>query len=108
METISATQAVELYNKTLQDILDQMAPLKSKEIYPHKNAAWFNPDLQKLKRQKRQAERLWCKTRDEEHRKLYNSRCIRFDKKHRELRRSYTSGIIIEAGTGSEANFSNY
>ena len=99
METITATHAGELYNKTLQDILDQMAPLKSKEIYPHKNAAWFNSDLQKLKRQKRQAERLWRKTRNEEHRKLYNSRRINSDKKHRELRRSYTSGIIIETGT---------
>ena len=55
---ISSDQAVELYNSTLKSIFGKHCPTKDK-IYRsnHTKSKWFNGDLQRMKRNRRQAQR---------------------------------------------------
>ena len=48
-----------LYNSTLQNILNQHAPLMQKTVRIHPNSEWFNDHLRQLKLSKRRLETIW-------------------------------------------------
>ena len=64
---------VSFYNKTLSNILDKHAPLKTKTVTIHPTAKWMNDEVRAAKSAKRKAERKWRKTNLEVHRQIYIS-----------------------------------
>ncbi|KAK2169189.1 hypothetical protein LSH36_12g34021 [Paralvinella palmiformis] len=53
---------VDLYDNTLRDIVDQHAPLRTKEMPSRPMLPWYNKNIQAAKRHRRYCERLWIKT----------------------------------------------
>ena len=50
------------FNKTLTDLLDKFAPLKTRTIINRPKVPWFNDDIKQLKRQRRRLEKRAVKT----------------------------------------------
>ena len=50
------------FNKTLTDILDKFAPLKTRIMINRPKVLWFNDDIKQLKRQRRRLEKRAVKT----------------------------------------------
>ena len=50
------------FNKTLTDILDKFAPLKTRTMINRPKVPWFNDDIKQLKRQRRRLEKRAVKT----------------------------------------------
>ena len=50
------------FNKTLTDILDKFAPLKTTTMINRPKVPWFNDDIKQLKRQRRRLEKRAVKT----------------------------------------------
>ena len=53
---------VDLYDNTLRDIVDQHAPLRTKEMPSRPMLPWYNKNIQAAKRHRRYCERLWIRT----------------------------------------------
>ncbi len=62
METFDLNELVDCYNKTLNSILDQYAPLKTKTVTKRPILPWFNEQVKAAKRQRRRAEKKWRRT----------------------------------------------
>ena len=56
---ISFDDLVDCYNKTLSDLLNKHAPLKSKLFRPKPSNPWFSPTLAKLKFTRCHLEKIW-------------------------------------------------
>ena len=50
------------FNKTLTDILDKIAPIKTRTVINHPKVPWFNDDIKQLKRRRRRLEKGAVKT----------------------------------------------
>ena len=92
-------------NTKLSAILDQHAPLRVRRVSSRKAAPWITPAVKQVKRERRQAERKWRKTKSETDRTAYKL-------KHSELqyvianeKRSYCISKINEC-TSSKALYS--
>jgi hypothetical protein len=55
-------ELVRLYNQTLTTLLDEQAPLKTKEVMLRPHAPWYNESIRTAKQKRRRAERKWRKT----------------------------------------------
>ena len=53
---------VNLYNNTLRDIVDEHAPLRTKELPRRLMLAWYNKNIQTPKRHRRYCEKLWIRS----------------------------------------------
>ena len=63
MESFDVNDLVNCYNKTLNSILDQYAPLKTKTVRTKRPIVpWFNEQVMAAKRQRRKAEKKWRRT----------------------------------------------
>ena len=62
MESFYVNELVNCYNKTLNSILDQYAPLKTKTVTKRPIVPWFNEQVKAAKRQRRKAEKKWRRT----------------------------------------------
>ena len=71
-ENLSLDEAVDLYNTTLEDILELHCPLEHKTVRPRPLQKWFTDDLKTLKRNKRKAERKWKKSRSPTDKESYD------------------------------------
>ena len=85
---------VNCYNKTLSTILDNHAPVLTKQIRSIHSNPWFTPALQKLKEARRSLERTWklCNT-------SFNLRCLRkftnfYHKSILAAKKAYHSNLI--------------
>ena len=104
-EHLTVDRLVDLYNVTLVNLLNKHAPLKTKTVCTKHKAPWFNKHLFNMKRERRQAERLWRRTGLLTHRQLYRSKCKMYDKLTRDTRKQYTSNIIKDCGTDQRKLF---
>ena len=57
--------AVSRYEKILGDTFNQMTPIKSGLITIHTNAPWYNDEIAIEKRQRRNIERKWRRSKSE-------------------------------------------
>ncbi|KAK2151927.1 hypothetical protein LSH36_345g00012 [Paralvinella palmiformis] len=73
---------VDLYDNTLRDIVDQHAPLRTKEMPSRPMLPWYNKNIQAAKRHRRYCERLWIRT----------SLCVHFEM----FKSAYKSGHSTE------------
>ena len=55
--------SISLYNKTLETALDVYAPMKEKVIKDVVKAPWFDEEYRELRKKRRNAEKLWRKTK---------------------------------------------
>ena len=55
-------ELVRLNNQTLTTLLDEQAPLKTKEVMLRPHAPWYNESIRTAKQKRRRAERKWRKT----------------------------------------------
>ena len=69
--TIQPVGKVAHYNHSLSSVLEQHAPIKSKEIVVREMVPWINEDILAAKRERRKCERIWRSTRLTVHREIY-------------------------------------
>ena len=62
---------VEIFNETVEAVLDLLAPVKTKNVPIRPNSYWYTDELRTLKQERRCAERKWRKSRLEIHRQIY-------------------------------------
>ena len=62
---------VEIFNETVEAVLDLLAPVKTKNVPIRPNSHWYTDELRTLKQERRCAERKWRKSRLEIHRQIY-------------------------------------
>ena len=94
-----------LYNDTLKTILDELAPMETKIIYPDRNDPWFTSEILAAKRSKRRAERLWRKTKSTEDHNAYKKLCIAQHKKASTSHRLHISKEIENCGSDQKQLF---
>ena len=61
----SLDNLVELYENTLSSLLDEHAPLVTKQVSVKPKTPWFNEGIRQVKRRRRKAEKKWLKSRDQ-------------------------------------------
>ena len=69
----SVTELVLHYNSDLRSIVDHHAPLQKSTVTLRPNSPWFTDTLRQEKRNRRQLERTWLRTRLEVHRQAYRT-----------------------------------
>ena len=57
LEQLSLNECIEMYNSTIEQSLNELAPVVETMIKPRPNQPWFNSELKSLKRKKRRAEK---------------------------------------------------
>ena len=57
-----ADHLMDFYNNTLRDIVDEYAPLRTKEVPRRPMLPWYNKNIQAAKRHRKYCERLWKRT----------------------------------------------
>ena len=62
---------LEDFNRVMTDLLDKHAPWKHRSLTIRPYAPWYTADVQKLRTEKRRAEKKWSKTGLEEHRDAF-------------------------------------
>ena len=68
-------EKVNLYNTTLQGLLDSHAPKRTRFVTVRPHAPWFDDGLRTAKQEKRRCERPWRKSGLEVHRQIYQQQC---------------------------------
>ena len=71
--------SVDTYNATLGKVYDAHLPLQTRWVTHRPCCAWYTSDLRAMKREKRQAERKFRKSRLEVHRKLFEESCASYN-----------------------------
>ena len=61
----------ELYNKSIQEVLDKHCPEKTRSQKLVRNPKWYTDDVMTARRERRQCERRWRKTRSNEDRRTF-------------------------------------
>ena len=84
------------YEKTLANLLDKHAPLKSKEMILRPNAPWYDESLRLAKQEKRRHERLWMKSKLECDRQIYAESCKAYTRKLDRTKCDYHRNKISE------------
>ena len=85
---------VDCYNKTLSDLLNKHAPLKSKLFRPKPSNPWFSPTLAKLKSTRRHLEKIWSSSHSLLHLKLLRSATNHYHAAIIKAKRLYNSSLI--------------
>ena len=97
------SELVDLYNKTFQMLIDKHAPLKSKFVYVRSDTSWFNENISKSKKERRQSERLWRKTKLTVHHQLYRKQCAKTNAIIRKAKLLHYSDQFHACGTDQKA-----
>lgn len=82
LDNVNADVAGEVtaYNSTLKDILEEHAPLISKEIVLRPQSPWYTDELREAKKDRRKAERKWRKSKLEVFREIFVDKCHKYYK----------------------------
>ena len=85
-----------VYEKTLQDTLDNHAPLKHRVITLRPSAPWYTHSIGEAKRKRRKLERRWRASRLCINRQMYVEQCQAVNKMLQEAKVSYYSSVISD------------
>ena len=85
---------VDCYNKTLSDLLNKHAPLKSKLFQPKPSNPWFSPTLRKLKSTRRHLEKIWSSSHSLFDLKLLRSATNHYHAAIIKAKKLYNSSLI--------------
>ena len=85
---------VDIYNSTLKDIYDKLAPVQTRVVNRRPWAPWYNEDLREAKREKRRAERKFRKTKLTVSKQMYIEACERYNRLLENCKTSYYKNKI--------------
>ena len=85
---------VDIYNSTLKDIYDKLAPVQTRVVNHRPWAPWYNEDLREAKREKRRAERKFRKTKLTVNKHMYIEACERYNRLLENCKTSYYKNKI--------------
>ena len=110
-ETTNATPAesddlVSAFNTKVKSALDILAPLKQKEVRHKRKAPWISPEIKKLKRSCRRAERAWRKTKLHVHFDIFKEHLTTFNNAVRKARTDHFSNLIASNSGNPKVLFS--
>ena len=88
---------VKIYNSTLLNLADIHAPLKTIKTHRQSNP-WYSSDISKLKKERRQLERTYMRTKAPADHQKYKKCCILFYKAVRSSKILYCRKLLEEAG----------
>ena len=93
------------YNSRLRDVLDKLAPIKSKHVTLRHQIPWFDKEASRLKTETRNAERRWMKHKSPENWHSYRTVCNLY-RQHLELsKHSFIRDKITACGSDSKLLF---
>ena len=101
----SVTELVLHYNSDLRSIVDHHAPLQKSTVTLRPNSPWFTDTLRQEKRNRRQLERTWLRTRLEVHRQAYRTKCVAFNRLLLTTKSEYYSEKIATCGRDQKQLF---
>ncbi|KAL2095649.1 hypothetical protein ACEWY4_007797 [Coilia grayii] len=102
----SLDEMVAGFNSNLKEILDEVAPLKTKHSSRVKTSPWMNESVREKKRQCRAAERAWRKSKLEVNRIILKEHIITYNNTIRTERKNYLSKIITDHHNNTRVLFS--
>ncbi len=85
----SANDAVSIYNATLRDVINNHAPMYTKDVIVRPIAPRYGDEIQEARRKRRRCERHWRKTKFEIDRQLYKEQRDLVADKINEARQNY-------------------
>jgi len=71
LEQASLDELILLYDQSMRNVLDRVAPLKSRTITLRPEALWYTDDIRAAKQSRRQFERLWRSSGLAVHREMF-------------------------------------
>ena len=93
------------YEKTLNEILDNHAPIKERTITLRPSAAWYNDNIDIAKKHRRKLERRWRASRLNIDRQLYSEQSKIVNNMIKDSKTSYYSSIIAENSSNQKVLF---
>ncbi|CAM4727630.1 unnamed protein product [Leuciscus chuanchicus] len=104
-ENSTTTDLVVHYNCTLSSSLNTLAPVKTATVTFSRSAPWFTPELHKLKKERRQLERLHKKTGLTVHLQAYKDHSHHYRSALTSARTAFYSGIIHSGSSNPRTLF---
>ena len=101
----SAEELVELYNSTLESLINVHAPLKTRKVIERQSTPWYNETVTAAKRKRRQAERSWRQSGLIEQYEQYRKQCSATNRVLRLAKLSFFSDQITNCGRDQKAIF---
>jgi hypothetical protein len=98
-------ELVDMYNDTLSKILDQHAPVQSKQVTIRHHAKWYNDEIASAKKVRRRAEKKWRKNKLQVHLDVYKEECHKVRRLCRAAKQEYYKSKIEECGTDQKKLF---
>ena len=102
----SPDDLVSHYNNGLNNILNSLAPLKTRSVSFSVSAPWFTPDLRLMKAKGRQLERLHRKTGLSIHKEMYKNHILHYKESIASTKTHYYSNMITASKGNSQSLFS--
>ena len=92
---------VDMYNSTLEEILDNHAPIQTYQVAVQQQTKWYNKDIVLGKKVRRNAERSWCSTKLHIYLEIYKSESHKVKElcKKKQSRISIRKRLMISAMT---------
>ncbi len=101
----SLSDMINNFNITLGSLLDQHAPIITREITPRPNAPWYTEDIRNEKHKRRKMERTWRTSRLEANKQLYRQQCNKVNNMIIDAKKEYYSSKITECGRDQKKIF---
>ena len=91
--------SVDTYNATLGEVYNAHFPLQTRWVTHRLRSAWYTSDLRAMKREKRQSERKFRKSRLEVHKQLFEESCATYNSLLESTKCSYYKQKIENSNT---------
>ena len=91
--------SVDTYNASLAKVYNAHFPLQTRWVTHRPCCAWYTSDLRAMKREKRQAERKFRKSRLEVHKQLFEASCVTYNSLLESTKCSYYTQKIESSNT---------
>ena len=95
----------EMYDQVMSNLIDKHAPLVRKRITMRPETPWFTKNLAMLKREKRNLEKKWRRSRAAIDHQLYRDKCAEFNRQLSKSKADYYVSKIGECGFDSKKMF---
>ena len=104
-DTLSVSDLVDLYNHTLESLLEKVAPTKIRTVILRPNTQWYTDGITVSKRIRRQAERKYMRTKSNADHELYREQCRKANWLLRKTKRQFFSSRIVSANRDQKVIF---
>lgn len=95
------SEQVKKYNNVLQQLVEEMAPTKSREITSRSKAPWYSDRVREAKRRRRRLERQYRKSRLTIHYQMFREQCHAYNKCLHDAKVEYHKSQIEDADSKS-------